>query len=70
MIGGIKDLLATRSSAEMENNGDDFVSTMAPIYKRVTKHSADSGSPAARAKRDTQLVRGGSAIGGASVFFE
>ena len=70
MIGGIKDLLATRSSAEMENNGDDFVSTMAPIFKRVTKHSADSGSPAARARRDTQLVRGGSAIGGASVFFE
>lgn len=70
MIGGIKDLLAIRSSAEMENNGDDFVKTMAPIYKRVTKHSAETASPEARARRDTQLVRGGSAIGGASVFFE
>lgn len=70
MIGGIKDLLAVRSSAEMENNGDDFVSTMAPIYKRVSKHSAETASPEARARRDTQLVRGGSAIGGASVFFE
>lgn len=70
MIGGIKDLLATRSAAEMENNGDDFISTMAPIFKRVTKHSADTASPEARARRDTQLVRGGSAIGGASVFFE
>ena len=70
MIGGIKDLLATRSSTEIENNGDEFVSTMAPIYKRVTKHSAETASPEGRAKRDTQLVRGGSAIGGASVFFE
>lgn len=70
MIGGIKDVLAVRSSAEMENIGDDFVSTMAPIYKRVTKHNADVGSAEARASRDTQLVRGGSAIGGASVFFE
>ncbi|MBC8089826.1 MAG: hypothetical protein H7Z40_21405 [Phycisphaerae bacterium] len=70
MIGGIKDLLATRSSAEMENNGDDFVSTMAPIFKRVSMHNAETASPEARARRDTQLVRGGSAIGGASVFFE
>lgn len=70
MIGGIKDLLATRSSAELENNGDDFVSTMAPLFKRVSKHRAETASPEARARRDTQLVRGGSAIGGASVFFE
>ncbi|MEO7359910.1 MAG: hypothetical protein ABI120_06255 [Gemmatimonadaceae bacterium] len=70
MIGGIKDLLATRSSAEMENNGDDFVRTMAPLFKRVSKHTAETASPEARARRDTQLVRGGSAIGGASVFFE
>lgn len=70
MIGGIKGLLASRSATEMENNGDDFVATMAPIFKRVNKHSAETASPEARAKRDTQLVRGGSAIGGASVFFE
>ncbi|MEO7999182.1 MAG: hypothetical protein ABI852_17150 [Gemmatimonadaceae bacterium] len=70
MIQGIKDLLAIHSAAEMENNGDDFVKTMAPVYKRVSKHAAEGESLEARARRDTQLVRGGSAIGGASVFFE
>lgn len=70
MIGGIKSLLATRSAAETENHGEEFVSTMAPIFKRVSKHKAETASPEARARRDTQLVRGGSAIGGASVFFE
>lgn len=70
MIGGIKDLLALRSAAELENNGDDFIQTMAPVFKRVSKHPAESESVEARARRDTQLVRGGSAIGGASVFFE
>jgi hypothetical protein len=70
MIGGIKSLLATRSADEVENSGEEFVSTMAPQFKRVTKHSAETASPEARAQRDTQLVRGGSAIGGASVFFE
>jgi hypothetical protein len=70
MIHGIKDLLASRSAAETESIGDDFISTMAPLFKRVSKHNAEQGSPDARARRETQLVRGGSAIGGASVFFE
>ena len=70
MIGGISDVLAARSSVEMETNGDDFVATMAPIFKRVNKHSAETASPETRARRDAQLIRGGSAIGGASVFFE
>ncbi|MGV3709056.1 MAG: hypothetical protein ACO1Q7_09450 [Gemmatimonas sp.] len=70
MIAGIKDLLASRSADEVENSGEEFVSTMAPLFKRVTRHSAETASPEARARRDTQLVRGGSAIGGASVFFE